>query len=53
MDKLDFGLTLALVGMAGTLASLGLLALLLAALRRLFPARPGPTPAGQGGAPPA
>lgn len=34
---LAFGLTLLVVGMGGTLASLGLLSLLIALLKRLFP----------------
>lgn len=34
---LAFGLTLLVVGMGGTLASLGLLSLLIVLLKRLFP----------------
>jgi hypothetical protein len=37
MDNLTFGLTLIIVGMGGTLATLGLFALLMAALKRVFP----------------
>lgn len=37
MDNLTFGLTLMIVGMGGTLTALGLLALLMGALKQLFP----------------
>ncbi|MFZ5584379.1 MAG: OadG-related small transporter subunit [Thermodesulfobacteriota bacterium] len=37
MDKLDFGLTITLVGMGGTLLSLWVLTLVMKAMKRLFP----------------
>lgn len=38
MDRLTFALTLLLLGMGGTLLTLWLLTLLIAAITRLFPA---------------
>lgn len=37
MDNLTFGFTLMVVGMGGTLVALGVLALLMTALKALFP----------------
>lgn len=37
MDNWTFGFTLMVVGMGGTLVALGVLALLMAALKKLFP----------------
>ncbi|MFH1058478.1 MAG: OadG-related small transporter subunit [Pseudomonadota bacterium] len=37
MSKIDFGLTMTLVGMGGTLLSLWALTLVMKALKRLFP----------------
>ena len=37
MDNFTFGFTLMVVGMGGTLTALGLLALLMGALKKLFP----------------
>lgn len=41
MDNLSFGLSMTVVGMGGTLLSLGALAMLMWVLKRLFPAKPG------------
>jgi hypothetical protein len=38
MDNWTFGLTMIVVGMGGTIAALGALALLMGLLKRLFPA---------------
>lgn len=38
MDNLTFGLTLLIVGMGGTVAALGALALLMGLLKQIFPA---------------
>jgi hypothetical protein len=40
VSKLDFGLTMCLVGMGGTLLSLWALTLVMRALKRIFPIRP-------------
>ena len=40
MDNLTFGLTLMIVGMGGTLAALGVLAVLMGLLKKIFPATP-------------
>jgi len=40
MDNRTFGLTLMIVGMGGTLVALGVLALLMGLLKKLFPATP-------------
>jgi len=40
MDNLTFGLTLMIVGMGGTLAALGVLAILMSLLKKIFPATP-------------
>ncbi len=37
MDNVTFGLTMIIVGMGGTLAALGLLALVMALLKKIFP----------------
>jgi hypothetical protein len=37
MDNLTFGLTLLVVGMGGTLVALGLLALIMGLLKKIFP----------------
>ena len=37
MNDLEFGLTLVIVGMGGTLAALGLLAILMIVLKKIFP----------------
>jgi Na+-transporting methylmalonyl-CoA/oxaloacetate decarboxylase gamma subunit len=39
MDNLTFGLTLIVVGMGGTLATLAVFALFMALLTRIFPAK--------------
>ncbi|MBI3935112.1 MAG: hypothetical protein HY316_10510 [Acidobacteria bacterium] len=44
-DNITFGLTMTIVGMAGTLLSLWLLSFLISALKKLFPLTPeNPTP---------
>jgi Na+-transporting methylmalonyl-CoA/oxaloacetate decarboxylase gamma subunit len=43
MDNLTFGFTMLIVGMGGTLAALGLLALVMGALKKIFPTREEPT----------
>jgi Na+-transporting methylmalonyl-CoA/oxaloacetate decarboxylase gamma subunit len=40
VNNLDFGLTLTLVGMGGTLVSLWLLTFVMQAMKRLFPVKP-------------
>jgi Na+-transporting methylmalonyl-CoA/oxaloacetate decarboxylase gamma subunit len=37
MDNLSFGLTLLVVGMGGTLVALGILALIMSLLKKIFP----------------
>jgi Na+-transporting methylmalonyl-CoA/oxaloacetate decarboxylase gamma subunit len=37
MDNFTFGITLLIVGMGGTLATLGIMALVMAGLGKLFP----------------
>jgi Na+-transporting methylmalonyl-CoA/oxaloacetate decarboxylase gamma subunit len=37
MDNLTFGLTLLVVGMGGTLVALGILALIMGLLKKVFP----------------
>lgn len=37
MDNLTFGLTLLVVGMGGTLVALGILALIMSLLKKIFP----------------
>jgi Na+-transporting methylmalonyl-CoA/oxaloacetate decarboxylase gamma subunit len=37
MDNLSFGLTLLVVGMGGTLVTLGILALIMSLLKKIFP----------------
>lgn len=39
MDNLTFGLTLVIVGMGGTLIALGLLAVIMNLLKKIFPVR--------------
>lgn len=39
MDKVTFGFTMLIVGMGGTLVALGLLALMMGLLKKLFPVR--------------
>ena len=39
MDNWTFGLTMLIVGMGGTLAALGALALMMGLLKKIFPAR--------------
>lgn len=39
MDNLTFGLTLLVVGMGGTMAALGTLAVMMGLLKKIFPAR--------------
>jgi Na+-transporting methylmalonyl-CoA/oxaloacetate decarboxylase gamma subunit len=41
MDKWTFGITLLVVGMGGTLLTLMLLSLIMAALKRIFPIKEG------------
>lgn len=48
MTKLEFGMTMTLVGMGGTLLSMWVLTLVMRLLRRLFPEKPA-HPAGHGG----
>ncbi len=50
MGNWDFGVTLTLLGMGGTLFSLWLLTLVMGLMKRLFPAPPpaGPDQGGQG-----
>lgn len=40
MDNWTFGVTMVVVGMGGTLATLGLLSLLMGLLKKVFPYRP-------------
>lgn len=49
VSKLDFGLTMTLVGMGGTLLSLWVLTLVMKALRKFFPERPAAAEATKGG----
>jgi hypothetical protein len=39
MDNWTFGLTMLVVGMGGTLAALGVLALMMGLLKKIFPAK--------------
>ena len=39
MDNLTFGITLLVVGMGGTLVTLGIMALVMAGLEKLFPGK--------------
>jgi hypothetical protein len=39
MDNLTFGLTLLVVGMGGTMAALGTLALIMGLLKKIFPTK--------------
>jgi hypothetical protein len=39
MDNWTFGLTMLVVGMGGTLAALGLLALMMGLLKKIFPVK--------------
>ena len=39
MDNLTFGFTLVIVGMGGTLLALGLLAIIMSLLKKIFPVR--------------
>ena len=39
MGNLEFGITLLIVGMGGTLAALGLLAILMTFLKKVFPVK--------------
>lgn len=39
MDNLTFGLTMLIVGMGGTLVALGVLALMMGLLKKIFPVR--------------
>lgn len=39
MDNLTFGLTLLVVGMGGTMAALGALALIMGLLKKIFPTK--------------
>ncbi|MFH1035562.1 MAG: OadG family protein [Pseudomonadota bacterium] len=50
MNKWDFGLTMTLVGMGGTLFSLWLLTLVMGLMKKLFPAPPADPERGPGGA---
>ncbi|MCU0539585.1 MAG: DUF2167 domain-containing protein [Desulfobacterales bacterium] len=43
MDNVTFGLTLLVVGMGGTLAALGLLAVMMNLLKKIFPAKEEPS----------
>lgn len=49
MSKFDFGLTMTLVGMGGTLLSLWVLTLVMKALKKTFPERPPDEAAGKEG----
>ncbi len=40
MDKWTLGLTLLLVGMGGTIATLGFMSLIMAILKKVFPYKP-------------
>jgi len=40
MDDMTFGITMVVVGMGGTLLTLWILSLLMAALKKLFPYKP-------------
>jgi len=40
MDNFTFGMTLLVVGMGGTLVTLGIMAMVMAALGKLFPDKP-------------
>jgi hypothetical protein len=40
MDKWTFGLTMLVVGMGGTIATLMLFSLIMAAMKKIFPYRP-------------
>jgi hypothetical protein len=45
MDNWTFGLTMIIVGMGGTITALGLLALMMALLKKIFPVHiPAPEP---------
>ena len=39
MDNVTFGITMLVVGMGGTLLTLGIMSLIMAALKRVFPYR--------------
>jgi len=39
MDNVTFGVTMLIVGMGGTLLTLGIMSLIMAALKRVFPYR--------------
>ncbi len=41
MDKLDFGITMLVCGMGGTLLTLWIISLVMEALGRIFPCLPG------------
>lgn len=45
LDTLEFGLTVSLVGMAGTMLVLWLVSLLILLLKKIFPYRPETSPA--------
>jgi len=40
MDNFTFGMTLLVVGMGGTLVTLGIMAMVMAALGKIFPGKP-------------
>jgi Na+-transporting methylmalonyl-CoA/oxaloacetate decarboxylase gamma subunit len=48
MDTWTFGLTLALIGMAGTMLLLWILSLLILVMKKIFPYRPDETAAKKG-----
>lgn len=48
MDDTTFGLTLTVLGMSGTLVSLGILSLLIAGLKKIYPLEPEKTAASKG-----
>ena len=48
MDDTTFGLTLTVLGMSGTLVSLGILSLLIAGLKKIYPFEPGKTASSKG-----
>jgi hypothetical protein len=43
MDNWTFGLTMLIVGMGGTLVALGVLAIIMGLLKRIFPVKEEPT----------
>ncbi len=50
MDRMTFGITMLVVGMGGTIATLIIFSLIMAVLKKIFPYRPEKEEAGKGGA---